>query len=139
MTLIDPRPEKAVLIFDGVCNFCDRSVRFVLKRDRRGRFLFASNQSEAGSALLRRFGVDPGSVASVYLVDGDRIWAKSTAALEIARRMPLPWTLGYGFIIIPRFLRDAIYDWIARNRYRWFGRADSCRVPAESDRSRFLA
>ncbi len=138
MTPIDPTPGNAVLIFDGVCNFCDRSVGFVLKRDRRGRFLFASNQSRAGSALLERFGVDSRSVQSVYLVEGDKIWAKSAAALEIARRMPLPWNLAYGFVLVPKFLRDAIYDWIARNRYRWFGKADSCRMPTAADRSRFL-
>lgn len=134
-----PPADKAIVIFDGVCNFCDRSVRFVMKRDRRGRFLFASNQSQAGSALLERFGVDPRSIESVYLVEGDRIWAKSTAALEIARRMTLPWSLSYAFIIVPKFLRDAVYDWIARHRYRWFGKADSCRLPSEAERARFLA
>lgn len=139
MTPIDPAPAKCVVIFDGVCNFCDRSVRFVLKRDRRDRFLFASNQSEAGSALLERFGVDSRSIQSVYLVEGDRIWAKSTAALEIARRMPLPWNLAYAFILVPKFLRDTVYDWIARNRYRWFGKAEACRLPSETERARFLA
>jgi predicted DCC family thiol-disulfide oxidoreductase YuxK len=130
--------DKAIVIFDGVCNFCDRSVRFVMNRDRRGRFLFASNQSEAGSALLARFGVEPGSVQSVYLVEGDRIWSKSTAALEIARRLPLPWKLSYAWFVVPKFLRDLVYDWIARNRYRWFGKAESCRLPSEAERAKFL-
>ena len=139
MTTIDTPPGKAVLIFDGVCNFCNWSVRFVMKRDRRGRFLFASNQSEAGSNLLARFGIEPGSIQSVYLVEGDRIWAKSGAALEIARRMTLPWSLSYAFIVVPKFLRDWVYDRIAKNRYRLFGKAEACRLPSEAERGRFLA
>lgn len=130
--------DKAVLIFDGVCNFCNRSINFVMDRDRRGRFLFASSQSEAGSSLLRRFGVDPDSVQSVYLVEGDRIWSKSDAAVQIARRMPFPWSLGYAGVILPRFLRDWLYDGFARNRYRWFGKAESCRLPTEAERAKFL-
>jgi predicted DCC family thiol-disulfide oxidoreductase YuxK len=135
---MDIPDDKAVLIFDGVCNFCNSSVRFVMDRDRRGRFLFASNQSDAGSALLRRFGVDPESVQSVYLVGGDRIWSKSSASLQIARRMPFPWNLAVAFVVVPRFLRDWVYDWIASNRYRWFGKADQCRLPTEAERGRFL-
>jgi predicted DCC family thiol-disulfide oxidoreductase YuxK len=129
---------KAVLIFDGVCNFCNRSVNFVMNRDRRGRFLFASSQSEAGSALLRRFGVDPDSVQSVYLVEGDRIWSRSDATVQIARRMPFPWNLGYAGVVLPKFLRDRLYDGIARNRYRWFGKSESCRLPTEAERAKFL-
>ncbi|MDB5351878.1 MAG: thiol-disulfide oxidoreductase [Planctomycetota bacterium] len=135
---MDIPSDKAILIFDGVCNFCNRSVNFVMKRDRRGRFLFASNQSEAGAALLRKFGVDPASVQSIYLVEGDRLWSKSAAAAQIARRLPFPWNLGYASVIVPRVFRDGVYDWIARNRYRWFGKADSCRLPTQDERSRFL-
>ncbi len=131
--------EGPIVIFDGVCNFCDRSVRFLMNRDPGGRFRFASNQSEAGSALLRAHGIDPASVDSVYLVEGDRIWKKSAAALEITRRMPGLWKLLYGFVIVPRPIRDWVYDLIARNRYRMFGRSESCRLPTEAERSRFLA
>lgn len=131
--------DRAIIVFDGVCNFCDRSMRFVMDRDRSGRFLFASNGSEAGASLLGGFGIDAADVQSVYLVEGGRIWSKSTAALEIARRMPWPWKAAWGLRLVPRFLRDAIYDWIARNRYRWFGKADACRLPSEADRARFLS
>ncbi len=130
--------DRPILIFDGVCNFCNGSVDFLLRRDRAGRFLFASNQSEAGRALLGRFGVDPDGVESVYLVEGDRIWSKSSATIAIARRMPWPWRIGSVGAIIPRVVRDALYDWIARNRYRWFGKSDSCRLPTEADRGKFL-
>lgn len=135
---MDIPEDKAIVIFDGVCNFCDASVRFLMNRDPRGRFLFASNQSESGSSLLRGFGIEPDSVQSVYLVDGARIWSKSGAALQIARRMPFPWRLGAVLVVVPRFLRDWVYDLIARNRYRLFGKAESCRLPTERERDRFL-
>lgn len=131
--------DQPVIIFDGVCNFCDRSVRFVMDRDPSQRFRFASNQSEAGSALLSRFGIVPGGIDSVFLVEGERIWSKSRAALEIARRMPWPWKAVYSGVVVPRFLRDWVYDMIARNRYRFFGKADSCRLPREGERERFLS
>ena len=131
--------DQPIVIFDGVCNFCDRTVRFLMDRDRAGRFRFASNQSEAGSALLREHAVDPGKVDSVFLVEGDRIWTKSAAALEITRRMPSAWKLLYGFVVVPRPIRDWFYDLFARNRYRMFGRSESCRLPTEAERSRFLA
>ncbi len=130
--------EKAILIFDGICNFCNGSVNFVMSRDRRGRFLFTSNQSEAGAALLNKFDVDPGAVQSVFLVEGNKIWSKSDAAIQIAKRMPFPWNLGYLGGVVPRFLRDRVYDWIAKNRYRWFGKAGTCRLPTEAERAKFL-
>ena len=130
--------NKPVLIFDGVCNFCDWSVRFVMNRDPGRQFLFASNQSVEGARLLKHFGLEPESVQSVYLVEGERIWSKSSAALEIMRRLPLPWKFGYAGVVFPRFLRDGIYDWIARNRYRWFGKAAACRIPTPEERERFL-
>ncbi len=127
-----------VIVFDGVCNFCNASVNFVMKHDRRGRFRFASNQSEAGGDLLRRFGIDPGDVRTVYLVEGDRVFSRSTAALRIARGLTFPWSLGVAGIVIPRPIRDWVYDRIAANRYRWFGKTESCRLPTEAERARFL-
>ena len=128
----------SVVVFDGVCNFCNASVNFIMARDPAGRFVFASNQSEAGAELLRRFGVDPEGVQSVYLVENDRIWSKSSAGLRIARRLRFPWNLLAVFRIVPRPIRDWGYDLIARNRYRWFGKTESCRLPSEAERARFL-
>ena len=130
--------DRPIVIFDGVCNFCNASVNFVLKHDRGGRFLFASNQSEAGSTLLQQFGIDPGSVQSVYLVEGDRIWSKSAAAAKVAGRLAFPWNLIAVSAIVPKFLTDRVYDLIARNRYRWFGQSETCRLPTEAERGRFL-
>ena len=130
--------DKSILIFDGVCNFCNATINFVMKRDRRARFLFASNQSDEGAELLRSFQIDPDNAQSVFLIEGDRIWSKSDAALRVARRLSFPWNLGYAAIVIPKFVRDPVYDWIARNRYRWFGKRDICRLPNEAERARFL-
>ena len=112
MTIDRSRP---IVIFDGVCNMCNASVNFVMERDRAGRFLFASNQSDAGIALLEEFGVDPSSVASVYLVEGDRIWSKSAAAWRIARGLTFPWGLLAAAGIVPAFLADRVYDLIAQS------------------------
>jgi predicted DCC family thiol-disulfide oxidoreductase YuxK len=136
---MDIPTDKSILIFDGVCNLCNGSVNFVLRRDKAGRFAFASNQSEAGRTLLGRFGVDPDQVESVYLVEGDRIWSKSSATIAIAKRMPWPWRIGVVGAVIPRLVRDTIYDWIARNRYRWFGKSEACRLPTDAERDKFLA
>jgi predicted DCC family thiol-disulfide oxidoreductase YuxK len=132
--------DRPVIVFDGVCNLCNASVDFVLKRDRREQFLFASNQSEAGRELLQGRGVAPPDDApSVYLVEEDgRVSTRSTAALRIARRLRFPWWMAYAFIVAPRPLRDAVYDFIARNRYRWFGKSDTCRLPTAQERARFL-
>jgi len=130
--------DQPIVIFDGVCNFCNASVNFVMKHDRRGRFLFASSQSEAGASLLRKFGIDPTSVQSVYLVEGDRIWSKSSAVARVARGLALPWKLLAVTGIVPKFLADFVYDLIARNRYRWFGQSQECRLPTEAERARFL-
>lgn len=129
---------RPVIIFDGVCNLCNASVDFVLRHDRRGELLFASNQSAAGRALLERFDVPPDDVSSVYLVEGDRIAARSTAALRVARRLGLPWSLAVPLLLLPRPLRDAAYDFVARNRYRWFGKKETCRLPTPEERARFL-
>jgi predicted DCC family thiol-disulfide oxidoreductase YuxK len=127
-----------VVVFDGVCGLCNATVDFLMRRDRRKRLRFASNQSAAGRALLARFGVDPEDVRTVYLIEGDRLSRKSSAALRIARTLGLPWKLAYALVIVPRFLRDAVYDWVARNRYKWFGKKETCRLPTPEERARFL-
>ncbi len=133
-----PPDDRPIVIFDGACNFCNSSVNFVLRHDRRGRFVFAANQSEAGAGHLRRFGIDPSSVQSVFVVEGDRIWTKSAAAFRMARGLAFPWNLLAVGGIVPARIADAVYDLIARNRYRWFGRSEACRIPTEAERSRFL-
>jgi predicted DCC family thiol-disulfide oxidoreductase YuxK len=127
-----------VILFDGVCNLCNASVNFVIDRDPHAVFRFGALQSEEGRHLLAERGVDEEWLDSIVLIEGDRVYTASDAALRIASRMPFPWSLLRVFRILPRPLRDAVYNWIARNRYRWFGKQESCRVPTPDLRARFI-
>ncbi len=127
-----------VVVFDGVCNLCDATVRFILDRDPAGRFRFAANQSAVGRELLARHGLDPTDLSSVYLIEDGRLWARSTAVLRIVRHLRRPWPLAYGLILVPRPVRDLAYRVVARLRYRLFGRRKACRLPRPGERSRFL-
>lgn len=130
--------EHPILLFDGVCNLCNSSVQFIVKRDKDATFRFASLQSEEAQELLDAFDDKPGDLSSVILVEDSKLYARSTAALRIARRLGGAWPLLYGFIIIPQPIRDGVYNWIARNRYRWFGKKDQCMIPSPDLKSRFL-
>lgn len=127
-----------VILFDGVCNFCDASVNWIIARDRRGLFRFAPLQSPAGERLQRAHGLNPTALDTLVLVDDGRVHRKSGAALRVLRRLPMPWPLLYGLIVVPAFIRDFAYDFFARRRYRWFGRKDECMVPAPEVSERFL-
>ena len=131
--------EGPIVLYDGVCGLCDRSVQLILRNDRRGRFRFAALQSEAGRALLQKFGLPPEALDSVVLVEGGRAWRKSRAALHIARRMDAPWPLLWPLMIVPRPLADLVYGLIAKNRYRIFGKLDTCMIPPPEVRARFLS
>lgn len=127
-----------IVLFDGVCNLCSGSVQFVLKRDPEARFRFASLQSEAGQTIQAEHGLDPGVLSSVLLLEEGRLYRESDAALRIARHLPGAWKLLTVFKIIPRPIRDGMYRFIARNRYRWFGKAETCWLPTPELRGRFL-
>ncbi|HVW59599.1 MAG TPA: thiol-disulfide oxidoreductase DCC family protein [Puia sp.] len=127
-----------VILFDGVCNLCNRSVQFILKRDREGRFRFASLQSPLGQALLERASLPAERFDSFVLVENNRAYTRSSGALRVFRLLGAPWSLLCVFWIIPRPIRDSIYDWVARHRYRWFGKQDSCWLPRPEWKERFL-
>ena len=127
-----------IVLFDGVCNLCNGSVQFLLKRDPEGRFRFAALQSDAGRSLLAEHGLDPDALSSVVLIEDGKVWKESSAALRIARHLPGAWKLLRVFAAVPRPLRDAVYRWIARNRYRWFGKTESCWLPTPDLKARFL-
>ncbi len=131
--------ERAVILFDGVCNLCNAAVNFVIERDPEARFRFAPLQSDAGRELLARSDSKTAAPDSVVLIVGDRACVKSSAALRIAAHLAAPWPLLSAFRIVPRPMRDFVYDWIARNRYRWFGRRDACMLPTPALEERFLA
>ena len=127
-----------LVLFDGVCNLCNGFVQFAVARDPEARFRFGALQSDAARRLVEglRF---PGPLPdSIVLVEDGHAYVKSTAALRIARRLRAPWPLAYGLIVVPRAWRDRLYDLVARRRYRWFGRRDTCMVPTPELRSRFI-
>lgn len=129
--------QEAVVLFDGVCNLCSGAVQFTIKRDPFARFHFASLQSDYGQEQLKRIGFNPESLHSIVLIKDGKVFERSNAALEIARNLTGVWPLLYGFKILPRFLRDSIYTLIARYRYRWFGKKDSCWLPTPELKARF--
>ncbi|WP_417618640.1 thiol-disulfide oxidoreductase DCC family protein [Oceanisphaera sp.] len=131
--------QRPILLFDGVCNLCTGSVRFVIQRDREKRFLFASLQSSIAKELLEHNGVEPADyLGSIVLIDGNGIWLRSTAALRTAGRLSGLWPLMQVFLLVPRPLRDWVYDFVGARRYRWFGRTHTCWVPAQDVSDRFL-
>jgi predicted DCC family thiol-disulfide oxidoreductase YuxK len=129
----------AIIVFDGVCNFCNGSINLVMRNDPADTFRFAANQSAAGQALLAKHGIRADAVETVYLIEGETVYNQSTAALRIARKLRNPWPLLYACIVIPRPLRDGVYAWVATNRYRWFGKKEACRIPTPAERAKFLA
>ncbi|WP_088341106.1 thiol-disulfide oxidoreductase DCC family protein [Robiginitalea sediminis] len=130
---------KKLILFDGVCNLCNRSVQLVLKRDTRDVFRFAPLQSEWGEKLLAARGIDPSQTDSIVLIDpGVAYYIKSDAALEIARDLKGYRALPFLFGWVPRILRDWVYDLVARNRYRWFGKKEHCMIPTQEEMAKFL-
>ncbi len=132
------QPEKRIVFFDGHCNLCSNSVRFIIKRDKKKRFIFASLQSDAAQAHLLQFDPKNKLNDSIILLEGGKQYEKSTAALKIARQLSPPWPLFYALKIIPASLRDALYDWIAANRYKWFGKRTQCLLELPMYKERFL-
>lgn len=131
-------PQFSIILFDGVCNFCNNSINFVMDRDTKGVFKFASLQSDIGQELLKQKGLKTSDFDSIVLFKNGTVYQKSDAALEIARELNGLWSWLYIFKIVPRFIRDFFYNIIARNRYRWFGKTEACRLPTPELRARFL-
>ena len=130
--------DYRIILFDGVCNLCNSSVDFIIQRDKGQQFLLASLQSAAGQQILQDFNLPKEEFDTLVLVDRGRIYLRSTAALRIARELSGGWALFYAFIVVPAFLRDAVYRLVARHRFNWFGQRDSCRLPTPEERARFL-
>ena len=127
-----------VVLFDGTCNLCNASVRFVIKRDKKELFNFASLQSDFAKQLFKKHGFNVKSLDSIILYEDGKFYWQSDAALKIARHLSGLWPLLYGFIILPGFIRDNVYNFIAENRYKWFGKKDHCELPAPGMKERFL-
>ncbi len=130
--------DRPVVLFDGICNLCNSSVRFLLKHDTREKFLFSSIQSDASKNLLLHQNRKIREMNSILLIEDGQIHEKSEAVLRIASQLRFPWNMGSALRIIPLKLRDGIYDWVARNRYRWFGKKDSCTFSITPYENRFV-
>ncbi|WP_279482540.1 thiol-disulfide oxidoreductase DCC family protein [Aureimonas sp. SK2] len=127
-----------IILFDAECVLCSANARFVLDHDRTGHFRLASMQGEVGQALYRQHGMDPNDPSTMIIVEGERLRRDSDAVLSIYEAIGFPWRLMTLFRLVPRPLRDTVYRWVARNRYRLFGKRDTCWIPAPEHRSRVL-
>lgn len=131
--------EHAVVLFDGVCNFCNSAVNFVIEHDKKNYFRFAPLQSESGQKLIKEHHLDSPDIDSVIVIDGGKAFTHSSAALKIIRHLGGIWSVGYAFIIVPKFIRDFFYKLFARYRYRLFGKKDTCMMPTPEIRAKFLS
>lgn len=132
------KTEHPVILFDGVCNLCNGAVQFIVKRDHRGRFRFASLQSAFGKEQCEQFSLPTDRLYSILLIKKGKVYDRSDAILEITKDLRGIWPVLSFFKILPKVFRDAVYDMISRNRYRWFGRKDTCMIPTPELKARFL-
>lgn len=130
--------RQLIILFDGVCNFCNFWVNFLIDRDKKDKFRFAALQSEKGQELLKKYNLKTEDFDTFVVIDRDKTFIKSTASLIVAKDLGGFWKLLYVFIIIPRPLRDFVYSLIAKNRYSLFGKKDTCRIPTPEERRKFL-
>lgn len=127
-----------IILFDGVCNLCDASVNFIIRHDANNCFKFAALQSDAGKKIMQQYKINPDLTNSIVLLSNDKIYIKSGAVLRIAKKLNRLYPLLFTFIVIPPFFRDFVYDFIAKNRYKWFGKKEQCMLPSAEIKAKFL-
>ena len=132
--------DKLLILFDGVCNLCNSSVQYVIKHDKKNKFLFAPLQSEVGESIIEDFNIDTERTDSILLYNPEvnSIKIKSSAAIGIAKHLGFPLNLMVIFYIVPNFIRNRVYDYIAKNRYKWYGKKEECMIPTPELKSKFL-
>ncbi len=131
---------KKIILFDGVCNLCNNAINFVIDKDKKDVFRFAPLQSEIGKKLMEERGIDPTQIDSIILIDpGNAYYLKSTAAIQIAKELSGFYSVLGVFLYLPEALRDAVYDLVARKRYKWYGKRENCRIPTPELQKKFLA
>ena len=131
--------HKKIILFDGICNLCNSAVQYIIKRDKDDEFRFATLQGEIGQQLINERNIDTSKLDSIILIEsGIAYYSKSTAALKISQSFGGFWKMAYVLKLIPRQLRDIVYDWMARNRYGWYGKKEECMVPTPELRAKFL-
>ncbi|WP_178988801.1 thiol-disulfide oxidoreductase DCC family protein [Winogradskyella schleiferi] len=132
--------NKQLVLFDGVCNLCNASVLFVIKRDKKDKFLFAPLQSTIGKEIIEKFNIDTEKTDSILLYnpEKDKLTYKSTAALLVASHLGFPTSFLSIFLIVPTFIRNWVYNYIAKNRYKWYGKKESCMIPTPELKAKFM-
>jgi predicted DCC family thiol-disulfide oxidoreductase YuxK len=133
----DTAQDKGIILFDGVCNYCNYMVNFVLKRDKKDRFLFAPLQSEKGQQLRRQYNIAE-TIDSFIYIENEQASIYSTGVLKVCRRLGALWPVLSVLLVVPVFIRDGVYKWVARNRYKWFGKKETCMVPTPEVSKKFL-
>ncbi|MCK0131792.1 DCC1-like thiol-disulfide oxidoreductase family protein [Flavobacteriaceae bacterium F08102] len=131
--------QHKIILFDGVCNLCNKSVQFIINHDKKDQFLFGSLQSDAAQEILLQFQLNISDFNTIIYIEHGKVYQKSTAILTIFKRLPGLWKLCYGFIIIPVCFRDTVYQWISNHRYKWFGRKNQCMIPTKRLREKFIS
>ncbi|MBD8838864.1 MULTISPECIES: thiol-disulfide oxidoreductase DCC family protein [Paenibacillus] len=134
----DVHQGHPIVLVDGVCHFCQGLTKWIIKRDPEGKYHFASLQSDIAKELLAKGNLSTDSMDTFVLIENGKYYTRSTAALRLAKGLKFPYPLLYVFIIIPKFIRNAVYNWVARNRYRWFGKDEACMLPTPEIKDRFL-
>lgn len=129
----------AVILFDGVCNLCNSAVQLIIRYDKKAYFSFTSLQGAYGQEFLKANNLNTEDYDSFILFENGTMYTASTAALYVAKRMGFPWVLSYPLLMVPQFIRDAVYRWIAKNRYRWFGKKEQCMIPDPDVQNRFIS
>ncbi len=130
--------EKSIILFDGVCNFCNAGINFIIRQDKKKIFRFAALQSRAGQQLAEEHNLPKKDFDSFILIENGKVYNRSTAGVKVYNKLPWYWKWTQVFWIVPKFIRDGVYDFIARNRYKWFGKKEVCMIPTPELRSRFL-
>ncbi len=130
--------QQHIILFDGVCNLCNAAVQFVVRHDKKKLFVFASLQSEVGKQLLSEHILPGSDLRTFILIEHNKLYSRSSAALKVSKKLSGIWPVLYVFILVPPFIRDAIYNFIAKNRYRWFGKKEECMIPTPELKARFL-
>lgn len=130
--------EYNLVLFDGVCNLCNKAVDFIIRKDKKNKFKVGALQNPIVKDLLKTYKIDESYLDSLILIQGDEVFYKSSAALLIAKNLGGLWRILYLGMVLPQSLRDAIYEWVGKNRYNWFGKKDSCRLPSPNEKQKFI-
>ena len=136
---MDPNRRTSIILFDGICNLCNSSVNFVIRRDPDKRFKFAALQSSGGQRLLQEHGLHPSQLDTFILIEEGQVYSRSTAALRVVKRLNKPWPVLYACTLIPVPIRDRLYNLVAKHRYKLFGKRETCIVPGSDVRERFIS